>query len=320
MQVLPALTILTAALPTANVGAPYSATLTASGGVQPYVWSLAAGSSLPSGLVLNSGSGAITGNPASAGNFRFTVKVTDAASATATQPLTLAVALPTLSINGGSNSAEVAPSTTVSLAFNLYDQANGANDIAYGQFYLADSSGNAYCYGDWGRPNGLDLYDGNTGTTWGFGMNQSDSFCTVSLASITNSSSDPTEVTVVLDFNFNPGLGGTYTIQTQINYGAAYTGPWEALGTLIIDPARVTISGHVTASGYPLAGATVNLSGSAFSGVSAATRTLRRLFICGNRGRELHSHADRGRPGVRALFPFMEQPARQPDSRLHGGS
>ncbi len=170
------------------------------------------------------------------------MQVKDAVGSTAARPFSLTVALPTLSINGGSNSAEVASSTAVSLAFNLYDQANGANDVSWGQFYLADTSGNPYCYGDWGRPNGLDLYDGNTGTIWGFGISQSDPFCTVSLASITNSTSDPTEVTVVLNFNFNPGPGGTYTVLTQINYGTGYAGPWEAPGTLIIDPAREPVT------------------------------------------------------------------------------
>ena len=228
--------ILTTSVPAANAGAPYSATLAASGGTPPYSWSVAPGSSLPSGLVLNPATGEITGNPAVSGNFQFTVQVNDAKGVPASQTLSLTVALPTLSINGGSNSAEVASSTSVSLAFNLYDQANGANDIAWGQFYLADSSGNPYCYGDWGRPDGLDLYDGNTGTTHGFGINQSDNACTVSLASITNSPSDPTEVTVVLNLNFYPSAVGVYTVLTQTNYGSGYAGPWESAGTLIIDP------------------------------------------------------------------------------------
>jgi len=146
-------------------------------------------------------------------------------------------ATPTLSINGGGSTAEVAPSTNVSMAFNLYDQA-GANDIGWAQFYLADGSGGAHCYGDWGRPNALDLYDGDTGATSGFGITQSDTFCSVSLASITNSPTDPTEVTVVLNFTFNPGTDGTYSVLTQINYGSGPAGPWQALGTLTIDPAR----------------------------------------------------------------------------------
>jgi uncharacterized repeat protein (TIGR02543 family) len=256
-----ALSIVTTALQAATVGSPYSVTVAASGGTPPYSWSVLAGS-LPPGLALTSSSGTIAGNPSALGTFAFTVEATDSVGATATQPLSLTVTAPTLSINGGSNTAEVAPSTNVSMAFNLYDQANGANDIGWAQFYLADSSGNAFCYGDWGRPNGLDLYDGNTGATWGFNQPQSDSFCTVSLVSITNSSSDPTEVTVVLNFNFNPGPGGTYTVLTQVNYGSGYAGPWEALGTLIIDPGHVTISGNATALGYPLVGATMSLSGS----------------------------------------------------------
>ena len=146
-------------------------------------------------------------------------------------------ATPTLSINGGGSTAEVAPSTIVSMAFSLYDQA-GANDIAWAQFYLSDASGGAHCYGDWGRPNALDLYDGDTGATSGFGITQTDSFCTVSLASITNSSTDPTEVTVVLNFTFSPGTEGTYSVLTQINYGSGSAGSWQALGTLTIDPAR----------------------------------------------------------------------------------
>ncbi len=150
-------------------------------------------------------------------------------------------ATPWLSINGGSNSAEVAPSTNVSMAFNLYDP-NGANDIGWAQFYLADSSGHTYCYGDWGRPSDLFLYDGNTGATHGFGINQSDSFCTVSLTSITNSPTDPTQVMVVLNFNFNPGTDGAYTVLTQINYGSGYAGPWEALGTLTIDLTRQPVT------------------------------------------------------------------------------
>ena len=157
-------------------------------------------------------------------------------------------ATPTLSINGGSNTAEVAPSTTVSMAFNLYDQA-GANDISWAQFYLSDSSGGAHCYGDWGRPNGLDLYDGDTGATWGFGTTQTDSFCTVLLASITNSPTDATAVTVVLNLTFNPGTDGTYSVLTQINYGSGSAGSWQALGTLTIDPAITPVTSPPTNDG-----------------------------------------------------------------------
>lgn len=73
-QALP-LQITTYSLPTGTVGAPYDATLTATGGVPPYTWTVISGS-LPAGLSLNS-NGEITGTPTATGNSNFTVQVTD---------------------------------------------------------------------------------------------------------------------------------------------------------------------------------------------------------------------------------------------------
>jgi hypothetical protein len=83
------LTIATSALPDAARGSAYSAGLAATGGSQPYSWKIAAGS-LPAGVSLTD-SGTLSGNPAKTGSFSFTVKVTDAASHTATASLDLAV-------------------------------------------------------------------------------------------------------------------------------------------------------------------------------------------------------------------------------------
>lgn len=77
------LQVSTTSLPSGTQGVAYSASLAATGGVPPYVWSIASGS-LPSGLALSS-SGAITGIPSGAtGPSNFTVKVTDTKSHTAT--------------------------------------------------------------------------------------------------------------------------------------------------------------------------------------------------------------------------------------------
>jgi hypothetical protein len=70
------LTVLTAALPDAAAGVAYSQTLTATGGVSPYSWSIALGS-LPAGLVLHAASGVISGTTKVGGNFTFTAQVTD---------------------------------------------------------------------------------------------------------------------------------------------------------------------------------------------------------------------------------------------------
>lgn len=88
-----ALRITTSSLPAGVQGAPYAgAQLAAVGGIAPYTWSLANGSSLPANLSL-SASGAITGTPQQAGTYTFTVQVTDSEStpATATAQLTLTV-------------------------------------------------------------------------------------------------------------------------------------------------------------------------------------------------------------------------------------
>ncbi|NYJ04280.1 fibronectin type III domain-containing protein [Petropleomorpha daqingensis] len=67
----------TSPLPPGTVGQPYTATLTATGGVAPYRWSLPSGSHLPAGLTLQP-DGTIVGVPKTACTSTFTVRVTDA--------------------------------------------------------------------------------------------------------------------------------------------------------------------------------------------------------------------------------------------------
>jgi hypothetical protein len=69
------LTILTKDLPPGKLGQPYAAAFTATGGVQPYHWSLTTGA-LPPGLTLND-DGTVTGTLLAAGAYHFTVTVTD---------------------------------------------------------------------------------------------------------------------------------------------------------------------------------------------------------------------------------------------------
>jgi hypothetical protein len=89
---VPDLVVTTSSLADGTVGTFYSASLTASGGVAPYSWSLAGGP-LPGGLSLSS-TGAITGTPTQSGTFQFTAQVMDAQTPAdvATRSLTLTVA------------------------------------------------------------------------------------------------------------------------------------------------------------------------------------------------------------------------------------
>ncbi len=75
----------TSPLPTGEVGVQYSDTLTATGGVTPYTWSISSGS-LPPGLTLTASSGLISGSPTTAGAYTFGVSVKDNANTTAALP------------------------------------------------------------------------------------------------------------------------------------------------------------------------------------------------------------------------------------------
>lgn len=68
-----------ATLPAPSVGVAYSQTLTTSGGIAPYTYTLIAGA-LPAGLSLNAATGVISGTPTTSGNAAFTIRVTDSSS------------------------------------------------------------------------------------------------------------------------------------------------------------------------------------------------------------------------------------------------
>lgn len=75
--------VVTTSLPAGTVGAGYSWALQATGGTTPYTWELKSGS-LPSGLSLSAGTGAITGIPSTAGTSNDLVfQVTDGNKLTA---------------------------------------------------------------------------------------------------------------------------------------------------------------------------------------------------------------------------------------------
>src|SRR5262249_38995894 len=86
----------TSPLPDATVGASYSQTLTATGGVTPYTWSVTTGS-LPAGLTLST-AGIISGAPTISGTANFTIQVTDNSSQVMSRAFSLKVNPPPLVI------------------------------------------------------------------------------------------------------------------------------------------------------------------------------------------------------------------------------
>src|SRR5205085_1349699 len=86
-----ALTITTSSLPGATLGIAYSQTVASSGGTAPLAWSVTGGA-LPAGLSLNAATGAISGTPTTALTASFTLHVVDAATQSANQALSIAIA------------------------------------------------------------------------------------------------------------------------------------------------------------------------------------------------------------------------------------
>jgi hypothetical protein len=120
LNVRPKVTIDTTSLKSAAVGAPYTATLVATGaGAYALEWSLTAGS-LPTGLTL-SPDGTISGTPTTVGTSFFTVRVKDqdGGPRSVTQQLTLSVVAPL------SPSAPTPPAAEVGRPFKITLAATG---------------------------------------------------------------------------------------------------------------------------------------------------------------------------------------------------
>lgn len=94
-----------------TVGTPYAQTLSASGGVPPYRWSIIAGDA--GGLTVDAGSGVLQGTPQREGTFSFTVQVTDNSGRTASRNFSVTVDRPSLIITTGS-----LPSGAVGVAYS----------------------------------------------------------------------------------------------------------------------------------------------------------------------------------------------------------
>ncbi|HTW46492.1 MAG TPA: putative Ig domain-containing protein [Acidobacteriaceae bacterium] len=88
----PGISTAAGALSGGMVGSTYSVTLSGSGGVTPYTWSVSQGK-LPAGLTLSSSSGAITGIPTAAGTSTFTITLTDSGSPALTSTASFSIAI-----------------------------------------------------------------------------------------------------------------------------------------------------------------------------------------------------------------------------------
>jgi hypothetical protein len=90
LRVCPEMIFSPPSLPVGVAGIPYSQTISVSGIVAPFSFSITAGS-LPDGLVLEEATGVISGTPTSGERFNFTITVVDKLNCTKSHDYTISV-------------------------------------------------------------------------------------------------------------------------------------------------------------------------------------------------------------------------------------
>jgi uncharacterized repeat protein (TIGR01451 family) len=134
LAVCTALTIAPETLPAATVGAPFTATVVASGGTAPYSY---AQSGLPTPLTLNASSGAISGTPAALGTFNVAVTATD--------------------VNGCPGAKDYVLKICPLLALSPSSLEEGAVGVPYPGTFVASGGTAPYTYTSTGLPPGVGL-------------------------------------------------------------------------------------------------------------------------------------------------------------------
>lgn len=231
--------ITTTSLPNGVVNTPgYSATLTATGGATPITWSITAGS-LPTGLVLNAATGAITGTPTTAGTSNFTVQAADSSTPalTATKALSITI-IPALTI------------TTTSLP-------NGITSTAYSATLTSTGGSGAVAWSVTvgSLPAGLTL-NANTGAITGTPTTAGTSNFTVQAA---DSGTPQQKVTKALSITIVQQL----VVTTSVLPSGAITSTYSA--TLSSSGGTPAVTWAITVGSLP-AGLTLNAATGAITG------------------------------------------------------
>ncbi|MGH9728530.1 MAG: putative Ig domain-containing protein, partial [Candidatus Acidiferrales bacterium] len=244
------LTITTSTLSAAHVQSSYQASITASGGKQPYVWSIASGS-LPPGLFLTSSTGTISGKPSQSGTFNFSAQVQDSSSPLATVTRSLAVTVstttPQLQITTGS-----LPAGQVGTAYQATFAATGGTQ----PYTWSATSGSL--------PSGLTL-NSSTGVlsgsptqqgTFGFTIRAADSTgqsATAPMSVAITSSTPPPPSALAITTSFLPSGQVSQPYSTTLSAAGGKTPyTWGMTSTSGPLPAGLTLSATTgTISGTP---------------------------------------------------------------------
>lgn len=219
----------------AAAGLSYSAVFSASGGTAPYSFAVNAGSTLPPGMTLAS-NGSFTGAPSVAGQFTFTVKVTDGAAQTATRTYGFKVTLNAVLVQA-------------SLALGTYGKA-------YDQSFAASGGTEPYTYTltSGALPTGLTLSTAGrlsgTATTFGtftFWVNAVDKYGDTGTYPFTLVIAPPT-IAMTPDDLFAATSGLFYSVTMNASGGVGTYTYALSSGTL---PVGLTLATDGTISGIP---------------------------------------------------------------------
>jgi hypothetical protein len=239
------LAVTTTSLPELAAGQDYGAQLTSTGGVAPVTWSVPAGS-LPPGLSLDPGSGVLSGVPAQAGTYDFTVQASDGSSPS---PQTATAAL--------SVTIDAPPALTIATA-GAFDGTEGAY---YSSTFQATGGVGPYSWSvsSGSLPSGLGLDEG-TGQVTGTPASTGDSTFEVTVSDAAGDTAtqaysvDIAQVPLTVSPSLAPATVGTYYTGNVAPSGGLAPYGWSLVsGTLpdglSFDPSTGAITGTPAQSG-----------------------------------------------------------------------
>ncbi|WP_343299542.1 IPTL-CTERM sorting domain-containing protein [Delftia sp. Cs1-4] len=237
----PTIALTPTSLPNGTTGSSYSTTVSASGGMAPYSYTITAGT-LPIGLSLTVSTGVISGTPSSSGTTNLTITATDANSATGSRAYTLAIN-PQAPVAGAVSATVAANSSANPITLNLSGGAATSVAIASAASHgTATASGTSVTYTPTTGYSGPDSFTYTATNTSG----------TSSPATVSITVSAPT--LAVAPASLNAGLQGTtYSATVSASGGTAPYSYTISSGSLpagmSLNTSTGTISGTPSSSG-----------------------------------------------------------------------